>query len=143
LKLTPHNFREAEYKRSSYLVTAERGTEIADLTGRDYWSHVAARLRPRDRVEVHAHDGSWMAELMVVQASRVGATLVVLHKHDLAAADTGVSLADDNVEIKYRGPSAKWSAIRKSDKAVIVENLDTKDEVAAWLKKPQQQAQAA
>jgi hypothetical protein len=143
LKLTPHNFREAEYRRSSYLVTADRGTEIADLTGRDYWSHVAARLRPRDRVEVHADDGSWMVEMMVVQASRVGATLVILHKHDLTVDLAVDASTDDNVEIKYRGPSAKWSAIRKSDKAVIVEQLESKAEVAAWLKKPQQQAQAA
>lgn len=142
MKLTPHNFREAEYKRNSWMVTADRGTTTADLIDREYWSHVAARLRPRDRVEVHAHDGSWMVEMMVVQASRVGATLVILHKHDLAAATSETTGNTDGVEIKHRG-FAKWSAIRKSDKAVLVEGLDTKEEVAAWLKKPQQQAQAA
>lgn len=142
MKLTPHNFREAEYRRTEYLVTAERGTEIADLTGRDYWSHVAARLRPRDRIEVHAHDGSWMVELMVVQASRVGATVAILHKHDLTQASMTPAASDDEVNVVFRG-FAKWSAVRKADKKVLVDGLDTEQEVRDWLKKPQQQAQAA
>lgn len=142
MKLTPHNFREADYKRTSYLVTAERGTKISDLTGRDYWSHVAARLRPRDRVEVHAADGSWLAELMVVQASRVGATLVLLNEYDLTATSAASVVNEDEVSIKHRG-GAKWSAIRNSDKAILIDGLDTREEVVAWLKKPTQQAQAA
>lgn len=142
MKLTPHNFREAEYKRTSYLVTADRGTEIADLTGRDYWSHVAARLRPRDRIEVHAHDGSWMVELMVVQASRVGATVAILHKHDLTQASMTPAASDDEIDYRFRG-FAKWSAVRKSDKKVLADGFDTEFEVREHMKKPQQQAQAA
>lgn len=143
MKLTPHNFQDAEYKRRCYLVTAERGTAVADLISAEYWVHVASRLKPRDRIEVHAYDGSWMAELLVVAASRLIATMVLLSEYDLTASATTPAVSDDGVETKWRGPSAKWSAIRLSDKAVLVEGLDTKDAVAAWLKNPTQQTQPA
>lgn len=142
MKLTPHNFREADYRRTEYLVTADPGTKIADLTTRDYWAHVAAKMRARDRVEVHAHDGSWMAEMLVVQASRVGATLAILHKHDLTKAAATPAASADEVNITFRG-FAKWSAVRKADKKVLVDGLDSEQEVRDWLKKPAQQAQAA
>jgi len=143
LKLTPHNFKDAEYKRRSYLVDADRGTTIADLTTPEYWVHVAAKLKPRDRVEVHAHDGSWMAELLVVAASRLLATLVLLSEYDLTASATTPALSGDDVEVKYRGPIGKWSAVRLSDKSILVEGLGTRDEVNAFLKNPTQQSLAA
>ena len=45
---------------------------------RSIWSHIASRLRPTDRVEVHAEDGSWFAELYVRDAGHLHATLVPL-----------------------------------------------------------------
>lgn len=141
MKLIPHNFREAEYRRTEYLVTADQGTTIEDLLTPEYWSHVAGRLRVHDRVDVHAADGSWFVEMLVRSANRSGANLVVLHRHSFVAG-AGVSTAEGNIDVRFRGATAKWSAIRKSDKKILIEGCDTEEEVRNWLKKPSQ-AQAA
>jgi hypothetical protein len=141
VNLRPHLLRDADYRRSLYQVVLEPGPTYDDLLKPAFWAHVSGKLKVRDRIEVHAHDGSWYAELIVCSSSRTATTVAPLRKVDLTAvADAAANT--DGVEIKHRG-FAKWSAIRKSDKAVLVEGLDTKEEVAAWLKKPQQQAQAA
>lgn len=141
MNLRPHLLREAEYRRQVYQVVLEPGTTLDHALQPEFWAHVSRKLKVRDRIEVHAQDGSWMAELLVRRAGPVSASVGLISKvtFDAAAPLAGA----EGVEIKWRGPSVKWSAIRTADKAVLVENLDTREEVEAWLKKPQGGALAA
>lgn len=137
MKLNPSSLREAEYRRSEYVVVAPEGAQIENLTDPVFWSHVAGRLRVNDRVEVHASDNTWVVEMMVRSASRAGAHLAVLHKHDFNTAENVDTFED--VEVRHRG--GRWQAVRKADKAILIEGLDTKEEVVAWLKKDKARGQ--
>lgn len=138
MKLTPHLLKEAEYRRTVFEIVLDPGTEFDDVLKPAFWAHVARRLKPRNRIEVHAADGSWYAELMVRSASHVSAFVSPVHH---VTFDDMKAEADDlgDYLIKFRG-AAKWSAIRNADKAVVVEGLASRAEVMAWLKKPQAQA---
>lgn len=141
MKLSPGRLKEAEFTRKIYEVTAEIGTTADDLLKPDFWVHVSARMKARERVEVHAQDGTWCADLIVRSASRVGAVMALLAFHDFAAAKSNDAELDD-YEIKHRGPR-KWSAIRKTDKMIVVEDKDTREAVVDWLRNPAQHQLAA
>ncbi|MPZ31198.1 MAG: hypothetical protein GEV13_09415 [Rhodospirillales bacterium] len=61
----PHRLRDAFDCRSTFQVVLDPETTFDDILKLDFWVHVARRLKVRDRIEVHAHDGSWYAELVV------------------------------------------------------------------------------
>lgn len=138
MKLVPHLLKDAEYRRSIHSVILEHGTAYEDILKPAFWAHVARRLKPLNRIEVHPADGSWFAELLVRSVTHVSAVVVELRKVDLQKAPAGTEDADE-FEIKFRG-AAKWSAIRKSTKKVEVEGLESREEVEAWLRRPQAQA---
>lgn len=140
MNLRPHLLKEAEYQRKVFYIQLEADTTLDDVLRPAFWAHVARRLKPRARIEVHPADGSWFAELIVLAASHISASVAVLNKVDLAAADLTGDILDH--EVKHRG-RAGWSAVRKSDHMVVVEGLPSKQAVIDWLKKPTPVAQAA
>lgn len=146
--MKPVTLREAEYRRNVWDLTVEKAVGPKALLQPAFWSHVAGRLKPRDRIEVTAADGAWFAELMVRTASRLEAKVAMMRFVDLEKADKAASELTEveAYEVTYRGPSAKWSVKRRSDAAVMVERLETKAEAEAWVQsqgQPGQQAQAA
>lgn len=136
MNLRPHLLRDAEYRRRAYEVILEAGTSYEDVQKPDFWAHVARKLKIRDRIEVHAHDGSWFADLMVRSTSQVTVVVAPLQYIEFKDSAAGKADGDGLVEIKFRG-AAKWSAIRKADKAILVEGLDSREAVEVWLKGPQ------
>lgn len=139
LILRPHLLSEAQFGRKEYRVTLEQGTQYEDMFDPSFWAHVALKLKVDDLIQVKPADGSWWAELLVRSKGRVSVTVAELRKVDFA--DAKQSSGDEGqYEIKWRGPNAKWSAVHKVTKAIAVEGLETKEEVSAWLKKPQAQA---
>ena len=126
---------EAEFLRHAWLVIIPFGTLPEDLLKPEYWAHVAAQLRPRERIEAHSIDGTWFAEYLVLGVDRTWAKVHMLSKHSLTTPDIALSQAEavSPYEVKWRGPVAKWSIVRKSDNAVQAEGMD-KDQALDWLK---------
>ena len=58
-QLSPTRMTEAEYRRTVYVATAHANTNPEDLLAREYWSHVAEKLKPWDHIEVRANDGGF------------------------------------------------------------------------------------
>lgn len=136
VKLAPSGARPADGVRNVWAATAAFGVTKEDIENPIYWSHVCARFRPKDRIEVHSEDGSFYAEYMVTSCDRTWAKVVCLMFLELNKAakltDAQVQGIHENYEIKFRGPK-KWSVIRKSDRATLHEGLHTEDDAKKWL----------
>lgn len=130
-------FKGAEFVRTHYVCTAHEGTRPEDLLEPEYWAHVSEQMRPRTRVEAWANDGTWMLELVVLEAGRAWARLqVVAGPHQFTTADVAQTQAEmmSPYAIEYRGPHCKWSVIRKSDRQVLHEQEETRDGASGWLR---------
>jgi hypothetical protein len=134
VKILQNRIRPAEYDRTIFATVPEIGTTLDDMLAPEYWSHVAKNLKPGSRIEVTAEDGSWFAELYVRRSSANAALVAVLRHHDfvgkVVATDPAVEHADFTV--KHRG-GAGWSVVRNSDKAIMFEKGETRDQAEKWI----------
>ena len=134
-QLNPTRMKEADFERQTYFAKAHENTRPEDLLSRSYWSHVATRLKPWDKVEVVADDGTWWAEFLVLEAGRTWAKVEMLRHKSLTSSDVSESQATAMLpyEVVHRGTDSKWSVIRKSDRAVMHEGEETQGGAIDWL----------
>lgn len=134
-QIESQRFAGLEFGREAWLATAFAGTTPQDLLEPAYWSHVSMKMRPRARVEAWADDGTWMAELVVLDCGRNWARMHLLGVHHLTTGDVAASQADamSPYEVTYRGPHAKWSVVRKADRSVMHEGAETMMGATEWL----------
>jgi len=126
--------RECEFQRTVYTATAFENTDPKDLLDPEYWTHVAEQFKPFDKVEVRADDGSWYAELLVLETSRRWTRMHMLSKHNLTTGD--VSLSQSKLQeyaVEFKGPHKKHCVIRLSDQEIIHEGEETKGGAHTWL----------
>lgn len=147
-RLGPGAFEVAEYKRTVYRGVVERGVSPEDVIHPAYWAYHSAKLKPWDRVELIAEDGTWFGEYLVLGCDRTWARVFALRVVMLTSADVAEtqaananegkpeqssSIAPAN-EVRFRGPVRKWSVIRVSDSAILAEGISQKREAEDWLK---------
>jgi hypothetical protein len=132
-QLNTTRFKGSEYERTVWVVTVEEGVTSDDLERPDFWAHVANRMRPFDRIEVRADDGSYFAELLVIAVDRNWAKVKGLMFVQLNEEATGYAPGSADHIVKWRGPHRKWSVVRKSDNAVLKEECQTQAEATLWL----------
>lgn len=132
-------FRECDYERTVYVATAFEDTTVEDMLDPKYWVHVASKMKPWDRIEARANDGTWWAEFMVLESGRAFARVVLMRQQNLTTTDVAQSqiAAFTDYKVLHRGPHCKWSVIRVSDKHVLHEGEGTKDGAENWLKNHQ------
>lgn len=127
-KLTP-----ADYAVTVYFHSPEFGVSLKDIQKPEYWVHVARQLRPGHRIEVLASDETYWAMLIVRAVGRTEAVVQVLQEVKLGKSEAPAD-AESPFEIKWRGPTKKFSAVRKSDGAVVKEDMQTREQADQWLK---------
>lgn len=143
-QLAPNELFQFEHISTRYDVKIALGVSLQDLQDPAFWAHHAVRMRPCDEIRARAEDGSWVAYLLVLDASRTWARVKVLSEHKLGTADVALSQAvlEDqekrvaeikaNFTITFRGPH-RHSVIRKQDKTVMSEDHITKADAERWL----------
>lgn len=132
MHLNQSRFNQAEYVRNIWAVTPEAGTKVEDMLDPAFWSHVAASLKPWDKIEVRAEDGTFYAELLVLQSARNWAKVRLLSRVELKDAMPEGREVDGHI-IKWAGPHAKWRVIRSTDNAVIHEKAESEAAANKWL----------
>ena len=130
-QLHPSRFALASHKRNVWFIVPPGGTTLEDVLDPLYWSHVAARLRPTDRIEVHAEDGSFFAELYVRDAGHLHASLVPLRTHAFKDAPAEVPAADHAVQ--WKGPHHRWCVVRVADNQLINAECASREDATLWL----------
>lgn len=134
--LTPERIKQAEFARNVFAISPEPNVKLADMLQPAFWSHVAAKLHPTDRIEVIPEDGTYFAEFYVVSCGRNWAKVSLLRMHELVE-DTpeAASTASVEYEVQWAGGQEKARVMRLSDKAVIQSGFATKKDAAEWLHK--------
>lgn len=128
----PTRFRQAEGAFNVWSVIPEEGTSLEDVMKAEYWSHNAHLMRPNDRIHVDAEDGSWVATLFVRSVTRLSANVALISKTEFAAVD--VSSVEEDFIAKWKGPINKWSVVKSSDHAAILQHgFDTKDDALKFI----------
>lgn len=139
--LASTRIKEAEFLRKMYVADCDIGTRPEDLLDPAYWAHVSVRFKPMDRIEARAADGTWLAELVVLESSRTWARCHMLSCHNLTSTDVSMSQAttaeakgdaEPVYEVVHRGPR-KWSVVRRSDREVMHEGEARREGAEAWI----------
>lgn len=130
-RLTPSRIGQTVARRNDWLVNVPPETTKDDLINKEYWTHVANKLRPLDHVEVVFDDGSKWFEFMVLKANNNEAILKLLHEANFDG-EPEEDVASE-YEVKWGGPVAKFRIVRKSDGRVIEEGISTKEEAYSRL----------
>jgi hypothetical protein len=127
-KLTEDRFALAEHARQFWVATVEKEVTLDQLLEPSFWAHIARRVTPGARIEVHTDAMTWMAELYVRSTGESGISVSPLSFHEFTSKDMETETKD--YTIKHRGAYAKWSIMRKSDGAVIEDKIQTAQEAA-------------
>lgn len=136
MALTADRIKLAEYVRNIFVIVPELNTKLEDMLRPAFWSHVAAKLHPSDRIEVIAEDGTYFAEFYVVSCGRNWAKVSLLRMHELAEDTPEVTKAvSSEYEVQWAGGQEKARVIRLVDKQVLQAGLSSKKEAAEWLAK--------
>jgi hypothetical protein len=130
-QLATNRFHLAEFRRNIFDVIPEHGTPFEALLKEGYWAHVSAQMKPGDRIEVRAEDGSYFAQLIVQDAGRLYARVAVLMHVKLDAIEVKEDgLKAGEYEVAWKGPQLKWCVLRGKDK--LKDGL-TKDAALTWM----------
>lgn len=124
----------ADVARNHWAVQAAEGVATTDVASARFFSHLQPKLRPGDRIELTAHDGSWMLDLRVMASEAGAVRTFVMNRYDFG--DTVASRATivaDGYTIQYGSEQTKWRIIRAEDKAVLKEGFPDQKAAAAWL----------
>lgn len=124
--------KPAEANRNIWFATVAEDVNPKDLLVPEYFTNVAYNLRPRDKIEVWAIDGSWYAEYLVMQADRLWARVTMLIKID---TNKVISVKKESAyESYWGGPSLLWCVRRKSDKERMATKFEDQVGAENWIK---------
>lgn len=129
MSILQNRLTSAEFNRTVWQAQPEPGTTLEEMLKPEYWAHVAKNLKKGDRIEIVSGDGEWFAELHVRGSNGASANVFPLRHVTFGAK----AQTDAGVEIKHRG-AAGWSVIRKSDKKVLHEKAETREDAESWLR---------
>lgn len=129
-KLPGHKINTAEYARTAWRAEPASGVEFEEVLKPEYWTHVAKRMKRGDVIEVFAEDGSYYAELLVVNCGDQWAS-VKTKGHMSLKAKTAVKRPD--YETKWKGEQALWSVIRTKDSKLMQDKFPTEDQAREWI----------
>jgi hypothetical protein len=125
--------REAEFLRTDWVCTAEFGTTIEQVRDEGYFAHIAARLHAYDHIEVRVDDGTWLAQLLVLECGRNWARTHLLSFHNLTSSDVARTMSVPKVRIEWKGPHLQFCVIRKSDNQILQDKLSSEEAARAWV----------
>lgn len=139
-KVMPGRCKTADIARNLWVVTVEQGTTREDLKRPEFWALVGKNFRPTDRIEVHADDGTFFAEYLVITADRAWAKVHELRFEPLGTQDVSLTAADaadvrSKFRIKFNGPHLRFCVERLDGEKVerLKEKCQDQAEASAWL----------
>jgi hypothetical protein len=139
VQISPGRMRLSQYERQEWVANAPEGCTVDDIKEQEFWSLMAYQMKPYDRVEVRADDGTWMAELLVIGVGRNWAKVHILNHHKLTGADEAMK---DSTEfrVEWKGPQKKWCIIRNSDNTFIREGIASRDDAGTQMQEHESNA---
>jgi hypothetical protein len=131
VQLQPRRMKPAEEVSTRFAVTIPPEHEHDDLLDPAYWAHVAVQMQPGNILEVRTDTGSHYGRFYVTECSRNHAKLYELEWVKIDKAESEIT--DDVYVYAWKGPVMKHCVIRKSDGAVVHEQMPTKAAAQEWI----------
>ncbi len=127
---------QREFAAIDFVIDVEAGVTPEDLLNGAFWGGVAQNLKPFNRIEVRADDGTWMCELLVLTASRAWASVKVLQHYNLSTVDVEETEAEaaEPFFYQYKGRTLGHCVIRRSDSEIVHSNAENQAAAREWLK---------
>lgn len=132
----PVKLKTAEFERTVYVQYVEPGVTVDAVQRPEFWAHVAASLKPTDRIEIIADDFAWFAELMVIKCDRGWAKTALLRFVELTGGEVAAELLaplSAGYKVEYKGPSKKHVVLRLSDNTIVQEGIALKADAERWI----------
>jgi hypothetical protein len=128
------NCKQTEFVNTSWSITAPPKTTREDVLEDAFYSNVAAKLSPYDRILLTTEDGAFYMELLVTQVGRTWAKVRVLKELNLAEDDLDQEVdMFEGFKVEWKGPQRKFSVLRKMDNQYMQDGFDRKEDAYAWL----------
>ena len=127
----PGRLKLMEHAHNFWSVHAPAGSIPDDVSKSDFWSLMSAKLRPFDKFEVLADDGTWLVEGIIKSCSRSWAEIHIREVVELGKpADPSVSKL---YKAEWKGPERRWCVIRIKDGAILQDQIETAIQANQWL----------
>lgn len=132
MALVDSRLKLADFIRNRFSVVVDPGESFENIQTPAYWVHVAAKLRPRDIIEIFAADNSWFGELVVLSAGKGGARVAVLRKVELTASEVKGKPAPKVEESGEGAHFRRWNnktqqhEVLRRDGSVVLEAFNDK-----------------
>jgi hypothetical protein len=115
--LNPTLLQRRDHYCFEYAVVLPGDISLEDTLEPSFWSHINAhtppKLRQHDTIRVIPEDGSYFAELIVLQAGKGFAQVKLLRHLELDVSPEVSELR--LVDVVWRGPAVKFAIERKKD----------------------------
>lgn len=137
VQLPASGLEQQQFIRNIWCVKPSESQRFEDLLQPLYWSHVAAKLRAKDKLEILPVDNSYYAELLVISTTPTSAKVEVINFVDFRQKEeekSSSSVVGSGYSVHWRGPSAKWSVERNIDKHRVQAQFATEEEANEFLK---------
>jgi hypothetical protein len=85
-----------------------------------------------DVIDVHRDDRSLYAKLYVREVGRARVAVALVQHAEFGALETVNELASHRV--KYGGPHSKWAVERVSDRKIVKDGCDTREDAETAMK---------
>jgi hypothetical protein len=99
----------------------------------DFWCNVSGQIRVADIIEVHADDRSLFASLYVREVGRARVSVALIQQVEFGELETTNEPASLH-RTRYAGPHNKWIVERISDRKIVRERCETKEDAETALK---------
>lgn len=113
---------EAEHARRVLRANIPSGVSVEDVVKPAFFTHHTAVIRGGDIIEAACEDGSWMAWLWVAYVSKAEVVVHQLWHTEIKVTDKVKSASH---EIKWRGPTAKWSILETGTGKVVEDKIES------------------
>lgn len=147
-KLNASRLQKKNHFSVEWVITCEEGTEIKDLINPSYFANIANRVNKNDLIRAIFDDGSYIVDLIVIEVDKTNLTplwvkTIITNLVDINQCKNfkledksnkkdkkqeEESFESDIVSLIFRGPILKWSVLRKEDKVVLREKIESKSD---------------
>lgn len=140
IQLPPNELQQIDYVSHSWDARIPAGVTPDDVLAPAFWAHHALKMHPMDEIRARSEDGTWVGYYLVLDSSRTWAKVYCKALYKLTSADVALTqAASDDVamfmaahKVVFRH-AFKWSVVRNSDGAILLENEQQKGVAQAWL----------
>lgn len=126
--------KQIEFLYTQWGITVPNATTKEDLLRPEFWAHVARDLKPEDVMHVRTEDGSYRAELLVLDRGTFGAKMGVKNEYRFDSVEPSEqSSVPKGHKVEWSGPHTKFRVVRESDRKVLKDGFENKTEAFSWL----------